>query len=62
MSMDISYVPVMGHYHNLGHITHMLNLIPPNHPYARELTYTTCFHDCIYDPTAKHCANEKSKK
>jgi predicted metal-dependent HD superfamily phosphohydrolase len=47
------------HYHNLDHITHMLNLIPPNHPHERELTYATWFHDCVYDPTAKHGANEK---
>ena len=46
------------HYHNLTHITHMLSLIPAQHPHIRELTYATWFHDCVYDPQAKHGANE----
>ncbi|KAJ4351992.1 uncharacterized protein N0V89_007338 [Didymosphaeria variabile] len=46
------------HYHNLDHINHMLSLIPTDHPNGRELTYATWFHDCAYDPQAKHGVNE----
>ncbi|KAF1980154.1 hypothetical protein BU23DRAFT_3124 [Bimuria novae-zelandiae CBS 107.79] len=46
-------------YHNLNHIRHMLNLIPSNRRRKRELTYATWFHDCVYDPKAKHGRNER---
>ncbi|KAJ4291816.1 hypothetical protein N0V90_009711 [Kalmusia sp. IMI 367209] len=36
----------------------MLSLIPSHHPHVRELTYATWFHDCVYNPQAKHGINE----
>ncbi|OAG02068.1 uncharacterized protein CC84DRAFT_1220430 [Paraphaeosphaeria sporulosa] len=46
------------HYHNLGHVAHMLRLVPDDHPHMLELVYATWLHDCVYDPKAAHSKNE----
>jgi predicted metal-dependent HD superfamily phosphohydrolase len=39
------------HYHTLCHLELMLQQIPGNHAFAREMIAATLFHDIIYQPS-----------
>jgi predicted metal-dependent HD superfamily phosphohydrolase len=38
------------HYHTLRHLELMLDQLPANHPFGREMMAATLFHDIIYEP------------